>query len=104
MERIKNEQIKEIMGVKRKPDIIDTKERKKLQWYDARGENTKINYGMSTIGEKEKRICRKNVDGRSTSSHDSTKFRTRSMEKQRGMLFGFWEMATAVKKKNQSDR
>jgi hypothetical protein len=31
MERIKNEHIKEIMGVKRKPDII---EKKRLQWYD----------------------------------------------------------------------
>jgi hypothetical protein len=30
MERIKNERIKEIMGVKGKPDII---ERKRLQWY-----------------------------------------------------------------------
>jgi len=34
MERIKNEHIKEIMGVKGKPDIIDIIERKKLQWYD----------------------------------------------------------------------
>ena len=33
MERIKNEQIKEIMGVKEKPDIIDSIERKRLQWY-----------------------------------------------------------------------
>ena len=35
MERIKNEhtRIKEIMGVKEKPDIIDTIERKRLQWY-----------------------------------------------------------------------
>jgi hypothetical protein len=33
MERIKNEQIKEIMGVKGKPDIIDSIERKRLQWY-----------------------------------------------------------------------
>ena len=31
MERIKNEHIKEIMGVKGKPDII---EKKRLQWYD----------------------------------------------------------------------
>jgi hypothetical protein len=30
VERIKNEHIKEIMGVKGKPDII---EKKKLQWY-----------------------------------------------------------------------
>ena len=33
MERIKNEHIKEIMGVKRKPDTIDSRERKRLQWY-----------------------------------------------------------------------
>ena len=29
----KNELIKEIMGLKEKPDIIDTIERKRLQWY-----------------------------------------------------------------------
>jgi len=33
----------------------------------------------------------------STSSHDGKKFRTRSMEKQRGVVFGFRKMATAVK-------
>jgi hypothetical protein len=33
MERIKNEQIKEIMGVKGKPDIIDIIQKKRLQWY-----------------------------------------------------------------------
>jgi len=33
IERIKNEYIKEIMGVKEKPDIIDITERKRLQWY-----------------------------------------------------------------------
>jgi hypothetical protein len=33
IERIKNEHIKEIMGVKEKPDIIDIIERKRLQWY-----------------------------------------------------------------------
>jgi hypothetical protein len=37
---------------------------------DARGENTKINYGSDTAGEKERRKPKKNVDGRSTSSHD----------------------------------
>ena len=31
MERIKNEHIKEIMGVKGKPDIIDSIEEKRLQ-------------------------------------------------------------------------
>ena len=33
MERIKNEHIKEIMGLKEKPDIVDIIERKRLQWY-----------------------------------------------------------------------
>jgi hypothetical protein len=46
-------------------------------------ENTIINYGMDTTGEKEKRRSKENVDGRSTSRHDIKKFRTRSMEKQR---------------------
>jgi hypothetical protein len=65
---------------------------------DARGENTKINYGLDTTGEKEKRTSKKNVDGRSASSHDNNKFRTRSLEKQRGMAFGFRKTVTAVKK------
>ena len=43
------------------------------------------------MGEKEKRMLKKNVAGRSTNSHDNKKFRTRSMEKQRGMVFGFWK-------------
>ena len=63
---------------------------------EGRGENTKINYGMDTNGEKEKRTSKKNVDGSSTSSCDNKKFRTRSMEKQRGMAFGFRKTATAV--------
>ena len=46
--------------------------------------------------EKEKRMPKKNVDGRSTSSHDNNKFRTRSMEKWRGMAFGFQKTVTAV--------
>src|SRR5215510_11219114 len=33
MEKIKNERMKEIMGVKGKPDIIDIIEKKILQWY-----------------------------------------------------------------------
>ena len=32
-ERIKKERIKEIMGVKRKQDIMDIIEKKRLQWY-----------------------------------------------------------------------
>ena len=46
--------------------------------------------------EKEKRTPKEKMDGRSTSSHNK-KFRTRSMEKQRGMAFGFWKTVTAVK-------
>jgi hypothetical protein len=33
IERIKNEHIKEVMGAKEKPDIIDIIEKKRLQWY-----------------------------------------------------------------------
>ena len=51
---------------------------------------------MDTNVEKEKRTSKKNVDGRSTSSHDNKKFRTRSVEKGRGMTFGFRKTATAV--------
>jgi len=64
---------------------------------DATGENTKTDYEMVTTGNKEKRTPKENVDERSTSSHDNKKFRTRSMEKQRGMAFGFRKTATAVK-------
>jgi len=65
---------------------------------DARGADTNINYGLDTTGEKEKRTSKKNVDGRSTSSNDNKKFRTSSVEKQRGMAFGFRKTATDVKK------
>jgi hypothetical protein len=53
---------------------------------------------LDPAGEKEKRTSKKNVDGRSTSSHDKKKFGTGSMEKQRGMAFGFRKTATVVKK------
>jgi len=62
---------------------------------DARGENTKIIYGMDTTGEKEKWTSKKNVD-RSMSSHDNKKFGTTSMEKEIGIAFGFWKTGTAV--------
>ena len=85
-------------------NFLNIKMTGRLQWYGhvkKMPENTKINYGLDTTEEKEKRMSKKNVDGRSTSSHDK-KFRTRSMEKQRGMMFGFWKMATSVK--NQIDK
>jgi hypothetical protein len=79
--------------MKGKPDIIE--------WYGhvkrmAGGENNKINYGMDTTGEKEKKTSKTNVDGRSTSSHDNKKFRTRAMETKGGMAFGFQKTTTAV--------
>jgi len=49
------------------------------------------------MGENEKRTPKENVDGRSTSSHDNKKLKTRSMEKQRGMAVGLGKTATAVK-------
>jgi hypothetical protein len=87
--------------VKGKPDIIDIIQKKKstIVWSlqkDARGQNTKLNYEMDTGGEKKKRTYKKNVDGSSKNSHDIKKFRTRSVEKQRGLAFGLWEMVTAV--------
>jgi len=88
------------MGVKGKPDIrYHRAEKTTMVWphkKDPRGQNTKINYGLDTTGEKEKRTSKKNVDGRRTSSHNKKKFRTRSTEKQRGMAFGFRKTATAV--------
>ena len=59
-----------------------TEEKTTMVWprqKDARGENSKINYGLDTTGEKEKRMCKKTVNGRSTSSHDNKKT-TRNLE------------------------
>ena len=92
--------------MKEEPDITDIIEKKILQCYghvkECQTENTKINYGFDTKGKKGKRTSKKNVDQRSTSNHDNKKFRTRSMEKQRGMAFGFRKTATAVK--NRRDK
>jgi len=63
-----------------------------------RGARWETSNVLFSTGQKEKRTSKKNVDGRSTSSHDNKKFRTRSMEKQRGMGFGFRKTAIAVKK------
>jgi hypothetical protein len=56
LERIKNEHIKEIMGVKGKPDI--TEKKTTMVWprqEDTRGQNIKINYGMDTREKAKKR-------------------------------------------------
>ena len=89
------------MGVKEKPDIIDIIERKRLQWYghvkrmqDER--QPKLIMEWDTRGKKKKRTSKKNVDGRCTSSHENGVFRSRSVVKQKGMVFGFRKTATAV--------
>jgi hypothetical protein len=70
---------------------------------DAKGENTKPNYGMDTTGEKEKKTPKENMDGKSTSSHEN-KLRNRSSEKQRGIAFGFRKTAPSVKNTGYIDR
>jgi hypothetical protein len=57
---------------------------------------TKIKYGVDTRGEKKKRTSKKNADGRRTSSHENKTFRSRSVVKQKGMVFGFRKTATVV--------
>jgi hypothetical protein len=49
-----------------------------------------------SAGQKEKRTSKKNVDGRCTSSHENKTFRSRSVVKQKGMVFEFRKTATAV--------
>jgi hypothetical protein len=89
------------MGVEGKPDIIDIIEKKRLQWY--RHVKSMPEQRIPTLilewvpAERRKRgRPKKNMDGRSTSSHDSEKYRTKSMEKQRRMVFGFRKTATSV--------
>jgi hypothetical protein len=45
---------------------------------------------------RKKRTPKKNVDGRRTSSHGNKTTRSRSVVKQKGMVFGFRKTATAV--------
>jgi hypothetical protein len=59
-ERIKNEHIKEIMGVKGKPDITDIIEKKRLQWCGhvkrmPEERIPKVILGLGTSGEAKKR-------------------------------------------------
>jgi hypothetical protein len=89
------------MGVKEKPNIIDIIEKKRLQWYGhiKRMQEERLpKLIMECIpgGEKKKRTSKKNVDARCTSSHKNKKFRSKSVVKQKGMVFGFQKMATAV--------
>jgi hypothetical protein len=101
LERIKNEHIKEIRGGKEKPDIIDIIEKKRLQWFGhvKRMQEERLSkLIMEWIpGERRKRgRPKKNGNGRRTSSHGNKTFRSRSVVKQKGMVFGFRKTATAV--------
>jgi hypothetical protein len=78
------------MGVKGKPDIIDIIEKKILQCYGhvKRLPEERIpELILEWVPEERRKRGRpiKNMDGRSRRSHDSEKFRTKSMEKQGGM-------------------
>jgi hypothetical protein len=51
---------------------------------------------VDTRGKKKKRTSKKNMNGRCTSSHENKTFRRKSVVKQKGVVFGFRKMATAV--------
>jgi hypothetical protein len=92
MEKIKNEHIKEIMGVKGKLDII---QKKRLQWYGhvKRMPEERIpKLIMEWIPEER----RKRGRPRKMWMERVTAAMTRSMEKQGGKAFGFRKTATAV--------
>jgi IS5 family transposase len=96
------------MGVKWKPDIVDIIQKKRLQWYGhvkkmLEERIPKLIMEWIRRDRRKRGRPRKNMDGRSANSHDNKEFRTRSMEKQRGIAFGVRKTATAVKK-NQIDR
>jgi len=101
METIKNEHIKEIMGVKEKPDITNIIERKRLQWYGhvKRMQDERLpKLIMEWIpGERRKRgRPRKTWMEGGRAAMKTKTFRSRSVLKQKGMVFGFRKTATAV--------
>jgi hypothetical protein len=70
------------MGVKGKPDIIDIIEKRRLKWYGhvkrmPEERIPKLIMEWVPLERRKKRTSKKNVDGRSTSSHDNKKFRNR---------------------------
>ena len=103
MERIKNERIKEIMGVKRKLDIIDIIEQKRLQWYGhvKRMQEERIpKLIMDWIPQERRKRGRPRKTWMKGVQATMT---TRNLEpdhwRNRGELaFGFQKTATAVKK------
>jgi hypothetical protein len=63
-----------------------------------------MNYGVDTGGVKEERTSKKNVVGRCTSRHENKTFRSRSVVRQKGMVFGFRKTATGVTRTGKIDR
>jgi hypothetical protein len=55
-------------------------------------------------GKKKKRTSKKNVDGRCTSSHENKTFRSRSVVKQKGMVFLVPEDGDSCHKTGKIDR
>jgi hypothetical protein len=91
--------IKEIMGVKEKPDIIDIIEKKMLHWYGhvKRMQEERLpKLIMEWIPGERRGRPKKNLEGRRTSGQGNKTSRSRSVVKQKGMVFGFRKTATAV--------
>jgi hypothetical protein len=108
MEIIKNEHIKEIMGVKGKPDIIDIIEQKRLQWY-GHVERMPEERIPKLIMDWIPRDRRKRGRPRKTWMEGvQASMTTRNLEpdqwRKRRMAFGFRKTATAVKNPGQGDR
>jgi IS5 family transposase len=89
------------MGVNEKPDIIDIIEKKRLQWYGhvKRMQEKRLpKLIMEWIpGERRKRgRPRKTWMEGVRAAMETKTFRSRSVVKQKGMVFGFRKTATAV--------
>jgi hypothetical protein len=90
------------MGVRGTPDIIDIIEKKKrLQWYGhvkriPEERIPKLFMEWIPLERRKRGRPRKTWMEGVKAAMRKQKFRTRSMEKQRGMAFGFRKTATAV--------
>jgi hypothetical protein len=97
-------------NIKLKIIFIDIIEKKRLQWYGhvkrmPQERIPKLIMEWIPWERRNRGRPRKTwLEGVTTSSHDNKEFITRSMEKQRGMAFGFRKMATAVKKTGWIDK
>ena len=88
--------------MKGKQGIMDSIEKKRLQWYGhvkrvLEGGLPKLIMEWTPTERRKRGRPRKNVDRGSTSSHGNKELGTRS-EKQRGIELGLWKTATALMK------